>query len=382
MRDIYLKPAIVLAACGFTEYQQSLIRPTPFIKWLPEPVYFFREGDSIQTVVDRIDTYLDFMDAPIIEDEPESPEIPLALISKLRKHARSQDSAIAIDSADTIQGTDVPEIPRGASNVTKQEFTLSPPPKGKRKQREASFLDEAIDLTEEPTPKRARRTPTQPTFANKEDGSDLSSDPLSIRNAHDEEEVIEADSDKYVPRNTPTSFQALAAADANVPPTPKRRGRPPKNGKAKQQRKTYSTHSALKNFKNKNNKQPRQATPAKDDEEESPITYNGRERPADMPHVPCPEGINPRIWYCMSYRCQMDRLDGLKALAEQESEPSDWDTSTDEDDDSDEESDVELLDELSPATVNEELSPATMNQELSPATVVDALSPIIVRSEI
>jgi hypothetical protein len=58
--------------------------------------------------------------------------------------------------------------------------------------------------------------------------------------------------------------------------------------------------------------------------------YNGRGRPAHMPFLPYPEGIDEIVWMSQSYRAQKDRLAGLKLLAEMETESSEWENSSDE----------------------------------------------------
>lgn len=251
------------------------------------------------------------------------PPPSIASVEVAKKRARSQDSAIALDSPRKRSRSEEPEV---------EEVSALIPVAIREEDVPDVDTDEEDDI---PLKNRIRRVKAPI----EEEEPVVLSDELEIRQASDDEDAeYEGDTDEnaseeFKPRArslAPTSLHALAANEDGPPPSPKRRGRPPNSTSRLP---ASSTHSVIKKLKEKTRRAMREPSPH-NGPAWPPLLYNyGRPRPVSMPHLPCPEGINERIWYGMSYKCQKQRMKGLELLADMPTESSDWPTTTDDEDD-------------------------------------------------
>ena len=381
-------------------------------------VDFYSPGHEILDKVIIIENLLDSYELPSsadyytapqtileqLDSRESSPEVPIAHAK--RDHTRSRtDSAVAIETKTNRKRARKLAIKKEAEKLSGNAIIS----KTRKRRRvvvdgDVEIVSETVDFTTAATPESAGQIKVEliedeeqqpdlgvlqafeqhteeleassafekyvgeeevvrPTAESDVEQENLSQAPIQL--SEEEDASYEADTDEhdsdgaYIPRAkapAPISLSALAAFNSQVPPSPKRRGRPPKSAtkdkaKAKGRPKmrnakgTSSTHSVIKKMRDRKKKgtQTRDSTPEEDLEE--PIRYNGRGRPASMPHLPCPEGINPRVWYAISYRCQQQRMEGLTQLAEMESEDSDWPTTTDDEADGEEDPEEDSEDE-------------------------------------
>jgi hypothetical protein len=316
---IYLNVALFWLERGQVTYGRRLGRPRIRPSKIDPPL-FYEEGTPIVQGLAMIETMLEIYGLPA-----KQPPLAIASVEGTKKRARSHDSAIALESPlkrSRIEGSEV-----------EGESALIPVV-----EREDSYQDPLEDTDDEDEIPLARRRTRRDEAPIEDEEPVPLGDELKTRQATDDEDAeYQGDTDEngsedFNPRArslAPISLQALTADGDTPPPSPKRRGRPPKStskGAAS------STHSVIKKLKERTRRAMREPSPH-EGPVWPPLLYNyGRSRPANMPHLPCPEGINPRVWYGMSYRCQKQRMEGLELLAEMPSESSDWPTTTDEED--------------------------------------------------
>jgi hypothetical protein len=276
---------------GYTTCRKSLERVQGLLG--------YREGDEIESVVLRVEAVITAYKANF--DYPDEKLLVLPSLES-RKRARSPtDSGVDVDSLYS----------------KRRRLSLSTA---------ISLESDEEDDLEDDLPLSLRRRRASRVIEVDSEDEDDGVNAFMPRDTLEEDGDIDEDSDDaFESEDEPASPDTLAS-----PSSLNRRNRPANiNTALAEQSAGYHTESAdspspspstrTRTPKSKMPKTPKAAAPnpfVKHPWEDGwiPLTYNGpRGRPENMPHVPCPEGQDPRQWYGLSYKTQLARVEPAPA---------------------------------------------------------------------
>jgi hypothetical protein len=310
----YLETALIWLKDGHTTYQRTLPHP------ISRKCFLFESGTKISDKLNTIEAMLELYGVELSDPEEYPPSSDTE--SATRKRKASEDSGIGLNGPRKKRRPTPLVLDK--SDLFSVENAVIETNGRPRRERHVKFADESlVEYLED-----EEADPTSPGNPNNDD-EEYQGDTEDEDQTTNKQHVI--DSPRSLrPRaaTSPASASSLASANSpaslnsptspNIAKSPRTRpprlepakSRPGRKGKCKASPKTLTT--------------PTQ-TP-------SGLTWLGHGRPAHMPSIPCPGGLNPVVWDAMSYRSQKTRLEGLRLLAEMPSEESEWETSDDEDD--------------------------------------------------